>query len=78
MYAPYRARVVLMAATQGVAYAKRSQGRGAIFCAETVLAEFIARAKRITASDRIFPNNDDDLSCMDVRELLCVWFRSAD
>ena len=40
-------------------------------CAEATPIGVIAKAKRTTVGDRIFPNNDCDLSCMDVRELLC-------
>ena len=64
MYSLYSARVVLKAATQGVADAYRSHGRGLTFFAEATPVAVIAKAKRITVADRSFPYDNSDLICI--------------
>jgi hypothetical protein len=57
VYARYKARVVLMAATHGVAGAKMSQGRAVAVCAEAAPAGAITMMKRITAGDSTVLND---------------------
>lgn len=71
---------MLIAATQGVADAKRSHGRSIVFCAKAAPAGFIARAKRTTVSDRMCPNDKIDLGAMGYSQvpLLCLFRFSAE